>query len=257
MKGGEGRLLVWEMVMMLKHVISLAVATVLLVPGTVKAQSLLGILGGSDSDALITVGDGNAEDSGLVNVGLGGGDGLVSANIGGGGDPMVGANVLGSGGIADVNIGLGGLDANVSVGGPGGLVGVTIGGGVSGGGNGNNGNNGSNGVLRPGGGGGASPASLGVACAGTSAGQLVSLFQSSTTNGWNRASGIQLVPVRVCADLRRQVANWLAANGAYHQLVGAVARDPLINAALSRTRYQPGHVLGVQRQGATLMVYVF
>ncbi|AVF03960.1 hypothetical protein C4375_09635 [Devosia sp. I507] len=85
----------------------------------------------------------------------------------------------------------------------------------------------------------------------------MALFQKSSTRGWNRASGIQLIPIKVCADLRRQMANWLAANGDYHRMIGAVAQDPLINAALSRTQYRPGHVLGVHKQGATLMVYVF
>jgi hypothetical protein len=95
---------------------------------------------------------------------------------------------------------------------------------------------------------------MAAACSGYDSNQLVALFSKSD---WHRAIGIQLIPIKVCADLRRQVANWLAANGQYHQLVGAVAQDPLINAALSRTQYRPGHVLGVHRQGSTLMVYVF
>jgi hypothetical protein len=40
-------------------------------------------------------------------------------------------------------------------------------------------------------------------------------------------------------------------------MVGAVSGDSLINAALSRTKYRPGNVLGVQASGPTLTVYVF
>lgn len=86
---------------------------------------------------------------------------------------------------------------------------------------------------------------------------MIGIFQSTKLRGWNRATNIQLVPIRVCADLRRQIANWLASNSDYHRMIGAVSGDALINAALSRSKYQPGHVLGVQASGATLTVYVF
>ncbi|WP_297113505.1 hypothetical protein [uncultured Devosia sp.] len=243
-------------------------------------SSVLGIVGDGDSGALVTLNSGNAGDSGLVNVGLGGSDGVVTANVGGGSAPIVDASVLGPQGIADVNANLGGLDTNVNVGGPGSLVDIDIGGGSSGGGNGGNGGsggsggnggnggNGSNGsggstgggtVIIRSGGSTSAPASAGITamCADANPSQLMALFQKSSTRGWNRASGIQLIPIKVCADLRRQMANWLAANGEYHRLLGAVAQDPLINAALSRTQYRPGHVLGVHKQGTTLMVYVF
>ncbi|WP_240230264.1 hypothetical protein [Devosia lacusdianchii] len=243
-----------------------------------NAQILDGLLGDGDSGALITLDSGSAGDSGLVNLGLGGGDGnILDANVGGGGSgSLVDANVAlgGSSGLLDVNAGVGGvLDANVNVGGGGGLIGIDIG---IGGGNGNNGTNGTNGtngrngvngtngnggggtvILRSAGGGSVGIGSNSNACAGTNPNQLVSLFQQTQLSGWNRASSIQLVPIRVCAEVRRQIGNWLASNSNYQQMVGAVASDALINAALSRTNYQPGHVLGVQRQGSTLMVYVF
>lgn len=239
--------------------------------GSSSSSSVLGVVGGADSGALVTVGS-NAGTSGAVNLGLGGSDGVVSANVGR--DPVVNASVLGPKGIADVNANLGDVGLGVNVGGPklvdidvrlprggnGGNGGNGENGGNGNGGNGANGGNGSGGFFIFGGGGSNSRAgglNAGLACDGTSASQLVSLFQKSTTRGWDRASGIQLVPIKVCADLRKQMANWLASNGEYHNLVGRVSQDALINAALSRTKYQPGHVLGVQRQGSTLMVYVF
>jgi len=255
------------------------------------AEGLLGgIIGDGDSGALITIGSGEAGDSGLVNLGLGGGGGnVLDANIGGsnsGSGGLIDANVSlgGSAGLVDVTAGVGNiLDANVNVGGPNGLIGVDIGiggpgtggpGGPGGpgtpggpGGPGNPGGPGGPGgvppgfvVVRGGGGGGGSGAMIGstrAACANTNTAQLLELFNSTKLQGWNRADGIQLVPIKVCADIRQQLANYLAANGNYHSMVQAVASDPLIRAALSRTRYQPGHVLGVQRVGSQLTVFVF
>ena len=253
--------------MFYKRMISVAIVSAVLMPSLASAGGLLGgVLGGADSGALVTLNSGNADDSGLVSIGLGGSEGVVTANVGGGSSPIVDAVVLGSEGVVDVDANLGGLDANVNVGGSSGLIDINVGGSNGGGGNGGNGGNGHNGASGNNGGtpiftnrgnAGSSAPAVTAACAGYNSNQLLALFNQSTTRGWNRASGIQLIPIKVCADLRRQMANWLAGNGEYHRLLGAVAQDPLINAALSRTQYRPGHVLGVHRQGATLMVYVF
>ena len=86
-----------------------AFLAVSLVSGTaipVHAQDLLGgILGGGDSGSLITLDDGAASGSGLVNIGLGGGDGnLVDLNLGGSAAP-----------IADVGVSLGGSGGGLGV----------------------------------------------------------------------------------------------------------------------------------------------
>lgn len=251
------------------------------------ADSLLGIIGDSDSGSLITLGGGEAGNSGLVNLGLGGGDGnVLDANIGrSGSGSLVDANVSlgGSAGLVDVTAGVGNIvDANVNVGGPNGLIGVDIGiggpgtggpGGPGGpgtpggpGGPGNPGGPGGPGGVPPGfvvvrgGGGSGSGVMIGsnrASCANTNTAQLLELFNSTKMQGWNRADGIQLIPIKVCAEIRQQLANYLVANGNYHSMVQAVASDPLIRAALSRTRYQPGHVLGVQKSGSQLTVFVF
>lgn len=237
-------------------------------------SSLLGVVGGADSGALVTLGD-NAGSSGAVNLGVGGSEGLVTANLGSGSEPTVSASVLGPSGIVGANLNLGDVGVGANVGGPG-LIDVDIrlprgadGGNGNNGGNGGNGNNGGNGGFgffgNNGGGGttivrtgsGSGFGSNSAACAGSNPNQLLSLFQNTNMNGWNRASSIQLIPIKVCRDIRAQMANWLAANQGYRNMVGQVAGDPLIAAALSRTSYQPGHVLGVQREGQTLMVYVF
>jgi hypothetical protein len=275
----------WETIMLYKRLIAAVMVSAVLMPSLASAgglldgvlgggdaggSSVLGIVGDGDSGALVTLNSGNAGDSGLVNVGLGGNEGVVTANVGGGPSPVVDASVLGSSGVVDVNANLGSLDANVNVGGSNGLIDINVGGGSGGGsggsgggngGGGSNGHGGANGGWFTSGHGGnsssASAASVTAVCAEANPSQLMALFQQSSTRGWNRASGIQLIPIKVCANLRRQMANWLAGNLDYRRLLGAVAQDPLINAALSRTRYKPGHVLGVHKQGSTLMVYVF
>ena len=140
------------------------------------------------------------------------------------------------------------------------------GGGGGGGNNGNHGNNGSDGgyvVINRGGGGGGgggggvSFGSASTACANTNANQLVALFQQSRPATWRQARHIELVPLRVCREIRNQIGAWLAANPRCHSLVGSVARDQRIQSVLAGTQYQPGHVLGVQQQGSTLVVYVF
>ena len=225
-----------------------------------------GLIGDGDSGAAITISSGSAGESGAVNLGLGGGGGnVVDANIGG--SHTLGVNVNTRDGIEVGTRGL--VDSKVNLGGSGGLltVGVGVGGPRGNGNNGNNGTNGTNGNRGNNGGGGIfqSNGSNGnnggfvasAACAGTNPNQLISLFESTRIRNWNRATNIQLIPVPVCAEVRRQLAGWLAGNQDYHRLVGAVSSDSLINAALSRTKYQPGHVLGVQSTGSTLTVYVF
>lgn len=115
---------------------ALAFLAVSLVSGTaipVHAQDLLGgLLGGGDSGSLITLDDGAASGSGLVNIGLGGGDGnLVDLNLGGGSAPIVDAGVSlgGSGGGLGVNAAVLNdvVTANVNAGGNNGLLGVDAG----------------------------------------------------------------------------------------------------------------------------------
>lgn len=250
---------------MYKRIFVAAILSAAMLPTLASAQSLLGIIGDGDSGALITLETDNAGTSGLVNLGLGGSEGAVTANIGAN-EPAVSAQVLGSGGVVDAQVDLGDAGASVNIGGPNVLdvdLDLPDGGSGGNGGSGGDGTNGSNGTN-----GGlfsifsrnttaSSPAPAAVACEGYSTNQLVELFSKTRLSGWNRAHGIQLIPIRVCADLRRQVASFLASNGTYQRLQGAVAQDPLINAALSRTQYRQGNVLGVYRQGTTLMVYVF
>ena len=159
----------------MKSVFLVPLATMLLTSAVLPshAQSLLdGVVGGDGDNSLVTISEGDASDSGLVNVGLGGDDGnVVDANIGGGNSPAVDANVGTSDGLTvDANVGGSIANANASVGGSEGLVdadvdlfdsnvradlnvggpslvdvGVGIGGTDANGGSGNNGGGGNNG----------------------------------------------------------------------------------------------------------------
>lgn len=260
--------------MLKKSAIISATVLALLLPSMASGQGLLdGVLAPVDGlvgSATGALGSVTGAGAGLVDVGgIGQGGSLISISAGGGGgsDPLLSTSVLGPSGIADVNLNLGDIGAGVSVGGPN-LLDVDIRlPGIGPGGNGNNGNNGQNGQNGSngsGGGGyvviqrgGAMFGSNSSACANTNPNQLVALFQQSKIAGWNRAQHVQLIPIRVCREIRNQIGAWLAANPQYHSLVGAAARDRLIQSALAGTNYQPGHILGVQQQGQTLMVYVF
>lgn len=92
-----------------------------LLAGTAIPVYAGGLLGGviGNSDALITINQGSAADSGLVNLGLGGGDGnIVDLGVGGGSQPLVGATVgTGSSQLgADVSVGSNLVDTTVDVG---------------------------------------------------------------------------------------------------------------------------------------------
>lgn len=225
---------------------------------------------GSGSNPLGTATITSGGDNGLLNVNANIGDGLAttSVGVGGSGGSLVNATVDVGNGVGvgvDVALGLPGLPGL-----PGGNNGANGNNGTNGtnGANGLNGVNTSNGVTtfysisgsaggRQGGGGGGFALNYPSACRGALPGQLMGLFGASDIKGWDRASTIQLVPLKVCPAVRKDMARALAIDPDYRHLVSAVARDPLVSETLRRTRYQPGHVLAVQRSGDMLRVYVF
>ncbi|MCR6634280.1 hypothetical protein [Devosia sp.] len=113
-----------------------------------QAQNLLGIIGGSGEEALITLGSGDASNSGLVNVGLGGENQLLDAQIGGGSDIANATVGSGGGSLLDADVGLlnGAVGVGATVGGSSlANIGVSIGGGGAPDNGGNPGNGGGNG----------------------------------------------------------------------------------------------------------------
>ena len=114
--------------------VSVKILAGLLLAGTVipaHAQGLLGgILGGGGDHSLVTIDSGPAGNTGLVNLGLGGGGGnVVDLNVGGGTAPPVTANVgTGNGAIGvDATVGGNVVDAAVTIGGAGGVVDANVG----------------------------------------------------------------------------------------------------------------------------------
>ena len=69
--------------------------------------------------------------------------------------------------------------------------------------------------------------------------------------------GEQVVPIKVCAQIRRQLNNAAMANAGIGMLRGVAAADPLISTSLSRTRYGASNVLGAAQQNGMLTVYVY
>ncbi|GHA26177.1 hypothetical protein GCM10007989_22410 [Devosia pacifica] len=231
----------------------------------------LGSGGGSSGnvvDANILPGSSGGSGAVNANVSSGGDNGLVDANIGiGNGSVDANVGVGGSSGTVDVGVGIGGGSGGGSGGSDGG--GITPsgplppGGGAGGGsGGGGDGGGGPSGGLPPGGssggGGGGGSASLGaVGCAGVDPQQAIRLFEYSDLRGWERASGIEVVPLRLCPRERSLVSNHLATSTDLSVLRNAVLSDPLVSAALNRTRYRTENVLAVERSGARLRVYVY
>ena len=238
------------------------------------ASGLLGggLGGGTSTGNLVTVQSGPASDNGLVNVGvLGGGGNIADVKIGGAADsigssdPLAQVNVSsgGSNGLLDVDANLGGLTtAGVDIGGTGGLgVDVEVGGlgtpgapglpGEDGAGGGNTyGFFGSNG------------GSYGANCVGPDGRKLLNFaarqaYSSQSFIGWNHATNIRLVAVRLCPAARDALARALTQSGNIQGLQTAAAADGLINASLVRAHSAPNHVLAVTQKGAALDVYVY
>jgi hypothetical protein len=246
-----------------------------------------GLIGGAGSNSVVTLTSGPASNSGLVNVGLGGGsNNLASVNVGGTstGNSLatVGVTSGGSSGLLDANVGVGGglLDANVGVGGTGGLIDIGVGvggnGGLGGpgdpggpgnpggpggpGGNGNNGGNGG-GFYYWASGGDATGSGL-VICNGVAPRAISQLLQNqnysaSALNSWRRAANVRIMPIRLCPVVRHNVSRAVAMNGNVGMVQSYAAADPLISASLSRARYGADHVLAVEQSQGMLTVFVY
>ncbi|RYG57741.1 MAG: hypothetical protein EON56_01755 [Alphaproteobacteria bacterium] len=239
-----------------------------------QAQNLLGIIGGSGEEALITLGSGDASDSGLVNLGLGGDNQVLDLNVGGesnianaqvgsGRGSVLDANANLLGGAADVGATVGGnslLNANVGL--LNGAVGVNAN--VGGNGNGNgpgagngNGNGaGNNGALRvfsAEDGGNTAPS-----CSGTSPRQVQRLIEGTEIGGdWQRASNVEISRVDLCPEMQTWLAAALTNSGLGSSLRSAISNDSLLSASLDRSTYSANRVFAVQRRGNQLTVFVY
>jgi hypothetical protein len=216
-----------------------------------NAQSLLGIIGGKDDKALITIGSGNSGNSGLVNIGVGGKNQVLDAKVGNGniGSARVGSG--GSSGLVDADVRLLNNNARVGVGIGGGnrLVNVDVG--IGGPGNGNGNGNGSGGGMSNAGSGGSN-------CVGLANVELERLLGATRIDGsWSRASNVQIHPVRVCPEQRSWLAAALASTNLGAALRSAIAADALLTASLSRSSYSPDRVFAVQRNGGQLTMFVY
>jgi hypothetical protein len=232
------------------------------VPGAATA-SLNSTSAGTQGNATLLGGGGST-----VNLGLGGllgGNSNLGVTLPGTGTGLDGTisgvantvnGITGNGGTVDTLVGSTGLTGDL--GGLGGLLG--------GNGGSDPGTSGTNDDYGAGAGRGemASPglAALGAACRNVDVRGIAALMQSGhysrrTLDQWHHAANIQVVPVKTCAALRRDIRNAIARNGNVQMVQQLAAADPLVSASLGRTRYSAGSVLGVAQANGTLTVYVY
>lgn len=260
----------------MRHSVGVAASVMLAASLMVTPASAQSLLGGLLENDLITLNNGPAESTGVVNLGIGGGDGnLVDVDILPSSSGSVATVDVGTnrGGALDADIGLLNDNARVtaSVGGPG-LVDVGIGiGGPGGPGDpggpggpgrpGGPGGPGAPGILLPGGGSGSSGSSgFASACAGQDASALARLiaqtnYSQNDLRRWQSSTGVEVVPVRFCADIMAQLRNMASATnlGAAQNML---ATDPLLGAALNRSGKGINDILAVNYNNRMLTVYV-
>jgi hypothetical protein len=155
--------------------------------------------------------------------------------------------------------GTGGNDGGTGGTGAGGLGGGS-GGGTGGSGAGGLPGNGGTGIPGLGiGGGGLTVASLdsGLACFTPDAAQIGKLvgrhaYTSETFNSWRAVTGIKVVDLRLCDRSGRAIAR----NGNIAQLQAYLAGNPAIEASLRKAGSSAQNVVGVDKQGRTLILYV-
>ena len=82
-------------------------------------------------------------------------------------------------------------------------------------------------------------------------------YSSRSAASWQRYANVEIVPVRVCNDTRRQIAQILAQSRKVNGLQNSVANDPLIAASLQRAGRGPNDVFAVEASAGGLMVYVY
>jgi hypothetical protein len=218
-----------------------------------------GLLGGDDDEALanLNISGGNGQ-GGLLNNGGVLGTGLLDGDDDGG---VLGSGILGGSNLT-AGLDLGGLDLDL------GGLGLGGNGGNGSGGNGNGGNGGAGGNGGVGGNGigangrvlvGSVDGSFQVNCSVNDGRKVLQLASQAKLNpgAWQRAANVRVVPVRLCAQARAQVAQIFNASGKIQQLQRAAAGDMLITASLNRTRYDVDDVFAVQASGGNLVVYVY
>ena len=211
-------------------------------------KNILDVDVGSTASATITGGNGQG---GLLNSGGLLGTGLLDDDDDGG---LLGSGILGSN--LTVGLNLSGLQLDLTIPGIDDLLGGGGGGGGGNGGNGPGGVGGGDGSVRVG-----SLGDFAVKCSIAQGRQALELaakakFSRSSVADWQRASGVQIIPVKLCPSARLQVTQIFNASGKIQSLHQAVSGDMLIMASLQRAGRDANDVFAVQRKGSQLLVYV-
>ena len=255
---------------MKREILTVAVATLMVIAAGVTPATAAGLLGGITDTVTDTVSDvtdtvtdtvgdltgGGGGDS-LVSINNGDTDGLVDVDLLNGDEEVlsasaggVKASVTSAGLLSNTVISLDlaglGLDLTVDIGtpGPGGP----------------NPGRGDDGVILVGslGGGG----TFVVNCAVNNTRQLLQIaaqgkITASEIGAWQRSANVQVIPIKLCPAAKKQIAKILAKSQKINLLRRAVMADALITASLGRPRYDAGDVVAVQRRSGQLVVYVY
>jgi hypothetical protein len=105
-------------------------------------------------------------------------------------------------------------------------------------------------------------AALGAACRNADLRGVVAAMRGGhydrhTLYRWRHAANIQVVPLKTCAALRRDIRKTVARSGNLQMVQQLAAADPLVSASLGRTHYRADDVLGVGQANGMLTVYVY
>lgn len=196
----------------------------------------------------VGIGDGGSGSGNVLGVVLGRDSSLATANIGRNGNSAgTELNLLGGNSLL-AGIDLGDLDLDLG----------DIGGGGGGAGTGTGGPGGvADDVL---------VASLGLAtephCSIDNGRQVLQIaadrnYTRSIVNSWKRIANVTVVPVRLCAETRRQISSIFKRSNKMTALQATVADDAFLAAALDRAGYDVGNVFAVDKKGNQLTIYVF
>jgi hypothetical protein len=82
-------------------------------------------------------------------------------------------------------------------------------------------------------------------------------YDSGLSRQWSRATGVNVVRVPVCAQLRGALGRALAGDPNIGRMQQMAEGDSLISTSVARSGSSPGRVLGVGQRGNGVTVYVY
>ena len=82
-------------------------------------------------------------------------------------------------------------------------------------------------------------------------------YDMSVFSSWARAQSVNIVQVKPCPAVKRQLAAAIKATPQLSMMQYAAASDALIAVSLGRSSYAAANILAVEAKGHTLQVFVY